>query len=530
MSEPLFPGLSLSPPQQPAPTFPETSDLEDALQEMRKARPAYDKAEQYDEGPVDEVFVAPKLRWVMRESGINFQEIMGGTVIDAVSNRLTITSVQPAEENQAVDEALSAFDKANLMTLVRPQLVRNTLKFGDYYLFAWQTETGVRVIPVDPRQARLLYGDDDPTLPSLGIRRWVLKNRHVRVDLAYRDHIESYISAGPNPNATQNTEFVPYQVPGNDSHIVEHQFGRPPLFHFSTGLPGEYGTPEHRGFYATQDILLKLALGHMAAVDYTAIPQRYAIMAADYDTSEAEDQDAAQYYYDQPVPTPRVREREALSNLRANPGSLWYQRGVTAFGQFDPADPAAFISPATHHLQIGATITSTPLHFFEGMAGGSLPSGESLKVAMEPLIAKCRDRQATFDHGMRDFYGSILTVLGFAGAEVVLRWAPVEPTNESETWSVARDKQAAGVPVDVTLSEAGYDEDTVDQWQRENAAGLPERLAQLVQVGEFLASSATAVAAGAIDAARVDEILSTIIGPLGTVDGVDSDDANATAG
>lgn len=489
-------------------------DLTAALKELGEACPGYEKAEQYADGPVEEVFVSQKLRWVMRESGVNFQEILGDVVVDAVANRLKIVTVISDDENVAT--AIQALDTAAKLPLLRPEVNRNALKFGDFYLWAWLRPDGsLQVVPVDPRNARLLYLPDDPMVPWLAVRRWITNDKHVRVDLAYADRLESYISAKADPNARATVDFQPYVVAGNETHEVSHTFGRPPLYHFSTGLPGDYGTPEHKPFYATQDILLKLALGHMAAVDYTAIPQRYAILNAGRDTTDVEDQDDTRFW-DTHVgndPALRTRTREDKAAFKAQPGSLWISEAVKQYGQFDPADPAAFIDPAVHHLKIGATTCATPLHYFDGVSG-SLPSGESLKVALEPLIAKSTARRNVLDDAWVTFYVSVLAVLGFANAAVDIRWAPIEPTSESETWTVARQKQDAGVPEDVTLAEAGYDEETVDKWTDDRSAGLPARLAALVQVGEFLASAATAVAAGAVDQATVNSILASLVGPM----------------
>lgn len=505
------------------PGYTPTSDLADALQELSLAQPAYDKAEQYADGPIEEVFVSAKLRNVMRLSGVNFQEVLGDVVINAVANRLRITAVLSPDEQ--VTQAIATLDRQARMRLMRPEVNRLTLKFGDYYLMAWERKDGsIQVIQLDPRTARLFYDPDDPMVPLYGIRKWMTADKHIRVELLYNDRCESYISAKADPRAKTPQEFQPYVVPGNTDHIVQHDFGRPPLFHFSTTLPGEYGKPEHEPFYATQDILLKLVIGHMAAVDYTAIPQRYALLEAGVASTEAEDQDDAAYWDTHRAMDPALRthQREHKSSLQARPGSIWMQRGIKEFGQFDPAPPAGFLDPAVHHLKIGATACATPLHYFDGVSG-SLPSGESLRVAMEPLLAKCHDRLGVLDDAWITFYDCVLGVMGFPNPAVDLRWAPVEPTSESDTWSVARQKQDAGVPGDITLVEAGYDEETVEQWQRDNTASLPARVALLDQLGNFFAAMGTAMAAGAVQPDQIESIYQQVMGDLGAASG-DVDD------
>lgn len=514
----------------PTPSLPQTdsaADLAYALQETARTTRAYDKRQAYADGPVREIFVSHKIRRIMRRSGVNFQELLGDVVIDAVADRLHITTVQADDDNATA--AITATDKANALNLVRPQLNRLTLKMGDYYLFAWPRETGgLRIVMVDPRQARLFYEPDDPMTPRYGIRWWVRPDKHKRVDLLYRDRVESYVTKEPGVHATAASQFEPYTVPGNSSHEAPHDFDRPPLFHFSTDLPGEYGCAEHERFMATQDILIKLTLSHMSAVDYTAIPQRYAIMDADSDTTEAEDQDDTLYRYtnDGFDPDERVHQMEGVSSLRSEPGELWYQKGIKQYGEFPPAPPNSFLEPAVHHLKIGATASATPLWYFEGF--GSQPAaGVALRSGMEPLLSKTRARRDTLDHSWCVFYGAMLRVLGFPDAEVTLTWAPVEPKDEQETWTVAGLKQDRGVPVDVTLKEGGYDGAVVDGWQRQQAMALPQRIELLGQVGDFLASAATAVAGGSAAPEQIAEILAKVIGPLDVIDGVDSDDPSA---
>jgi hypothetical protein len=195
-----------------------------------------------------------------------------------------------------------------------------------------------------------------------------------------------------------------------------------------------------------------------------------------------------------------------VSSLKANAGSVWFQRGIKAFGQFAATDPSVFIEPAEFHLKMGATASRTPLHYFE--TSGEQPSGESRKVAMEPLISKRRARRDTLDHGWVTFYTSVLRVLGLPNATVDLRWAPVEPIDEAEVWANAKARQDAGVPVDVTLIEAGYDKETVEGWAGDTVGNLDD----LVKIGEFLASSATAVAAGAATLEQISAILTKVTG------------------
>jgi hypothetical protein len=509
--------------------------MDDAMRALDAASPGYEKAEQYADGPIKEVFVSRKIKRILADSGVNFQEVLGNVVVDAVADALKITAV--LGDSDPVTQAIAALDKASAMQLVRRQVNQLTTKLGDYYLKAWLRPDGtMQITMVDPRCARVIYSQHDPMTPAYGIHRWVQSGGRTRIDLFYPDRVESYISketlaarAGRAVKsalgkAITSADFEPYTVEGNSSNKVEHAFGRPPLFHFSTDLPGEYGCPEHKPFYGTQDILLKLSLSHVTNIDFLTLPQRWAILQEGVDTTEAEDVDATQFSFTDD-PNQRVRQREGTANVKSEPGSLWLQRGVKSFGQFEPAAASGFIDPAEFHLKIGATTCRTPLHYFDGMGGG-LPSGESLKVAMEPLVTKRGERRDTLDHHWRVFYLSILKVLGFPDATVDIRWCPVESTSEAATWSVVGQKQTNGVPQDQTLIEAGYDKETVDDWRKTKESGLRERMVMLGQVGDFLASAATAVAGGSATPEQISAILTALV-PVADIGGDDSGDPGA---
>jgi hypothetical protein len=222
------------------------------------------------------------------------------------------------------------------------------------------------------------------------------------------------------------------------------------------------------------------------------------------------------YRNDGTDPANRTRSPTGKSSLRSTEGDVWMQRGVKQFGQFDPASPNGFIDPAAFHLKIGATASATPLWYFEGFS--QPPAGIALRTGMEPLLAKARARLATLDHDWREFYGCMLRVLGFPNGKVMLSWASVEPSDETETWTIAGLKQDRGVPQDVTLVEGGYDETMVEKWAQERTSNMPERLVMLGQVGDFLASAATAVAGGSATQEQITAILTTIMGPLDAID------------
>lgn len=493
-----------------------TTDLGEALDAMAGAAPGYQKAVAYSEGPVHEVFASRRMRRLLWDKRVNFQALLGDVIIDAVANKLKITAI--TGDTDARTRLIAKVDEDNAMALVRPAVMRRALQQGDSYLSAWPVldDSGDPVLGKvcisvhDARTARIIYDTEKPTEPKLGIQRWKFGKR-VRVDLLYPDRIEHYLSRVDGGSATRPTDFAPYAADGRDA-VEANPYGEIPMKHFhGTGLPGEYGEPEHKSFYGTQDTLLKLKIGHMSSVDYHALPQRYALREAGSNTAEAADLDPDDFAATPSAQSPRNRI-DKPSTLSSEPGSIWDLMGIKSVGEFPPADPKAFLEPREAYLREGALVSSTPLYMFDRT--GQIPSGESLKTANAPLDDKAGARKTSFDGTWRGFYSFVLKLLGEDNAPVTLAWAPIESTDETTKLAQAEQKQNIGVPVGQTLVEAGYKDADVQQWLQDGDGALPQRVELLAQLGQAMASMATAVAAGVVDEQTVNQVITKVMGDL----------------
>jgi hypothetical protein len=493
-----------------------TTDLGEALDAMAGAAPGYQKAVAYSEGPVHEVFASRRMRRLLWDKRVNFQALLGDVIIDAVANKLKITTI--TGDNDARTALIAQVDEDNAMALVRPAVMRRALQQGDSYLSAWPVldENGdavpgkVCVSVHDARTARIIYDPEKPTEPKLGVQRWKFGKR-VRVDLLYPDRIEHYLSRVDEGSSTRPTDFAPYASDGRDA-VEDNPYGEIPMAHFhGTGLPGEYGEPEHKSFYGTQDTLLKLKIGHMSSVDYHALPQRYALREAGSNTAEAADLDPDDFATMPDAQRPRSR-LDKPSTLSSEPGSVWDLLGVKSVGEFPPADPKAFLDPREAYLREGALVSSTPLYMFDRT--GQIPSGESLKTANAPLDDKAGARKTSFDGTWRAFYRFVLKLLGEDNAPVTLAWAPIESTDETTKLAQAKQKQELGVPLDQSLTEIGYKADDVERWMSEGDGGLTVRVELLARLGDAVASFSTAVAAGLLEQSVVQAVITKAIGDL----------------
>lgn len=525
-------------------------DLDNALSSMRDAAQDYDRAERKYEGNSPEVFASPRMRRALRQSGINYQLNFDAIVVDSVADRCELASItaNDGSEQSDSDSVIQTVFEGNKLELQAPNITRKGCTFGDAYVIVWPRdgaqEVNGRYRPEDialyyqdPRTVRVFYKSDNPNEIDYAIKKWE-EHGKTRVDLYYDDRIESFVSRSKSKTKQRATDFEPTTGANpddsdqdadddNPAHVTPHNFGRPPVFHFKTDAD-QYGRPEHKAFYPVSDILHKLAIGHMSGVDFQAFPQRYALLDPESDTSEAARLDEGQFSFEM-TGTGSTEDygMEGRSQFRADPGSIWMQKGVKQYGQFDAADSKNFTDPAGFYLRCGATITNTPLHYFD--PSGNTPSGESLKTAEAPFVKKVKTRIASFGDTWRELFEFALKLCGYADVKVLVRWSPVESTNDAATWTIAQEKQNSGVPVKQTLLEGGYTISQVEEWETDRDANLPQKTALLLQVAEAVSAFSTGVAAGVISPEQVNGIITRLIGDVTDDDAGTPDTSTATA-
>jgi hypothetical protein len=186
------------------------------------------------------------------------------------------------------------------------------------------------------------------------------------------------------------------------------------------------------------------------------------------------------------------------SGMRSGPGTMQTFTGMKEVGQFDAADPKGFLDPAEFYIRLMAQLTTTPLHYFD--PSGDVPSGESLKVADAPLTDDVEWLQVLQTGPIRDEWMFALKVLKVKATSVQVAWKPVQSATSLDDWTIIAAKQAAGVPVEQSLQEAGYRPEQVSEWLDADAeaATLAQRVALLGQIGTAIRDMSSGVALGVL--------------------------------
>jgi hypothetical protein len=508
-------------------------DLEEALEDLNDAMPAYERAEAYYEGTVKEKFLNKAIQELLTGSDSDFRVNLAGRVVDAVQDRMEIAAVtaepiadpdaeeeepegveetdegsdspevSPAEEmtdeEKALDEAVSKIWRDNDMDIESPEVHAKMLSYGDAYLFVGINDVDDNRVDLffnSPMNVRVLYDDENPREKRLAIKKWEIgsrRNKRIRLNLYYPEGTYKFISKG-NSDRAGAADFEVYHDDSTDEMgHVENETGEIPFFHFRTARP--YGRPEHKKAYGAQDALTKLVTNMMSTSDFAAFPQRWALQESGTTTDDDLDWDSGNESDDQ-------NPGDLQSQLISGPGRIWPLRNMKAVGQFQSADVEQFLKPINQFTGLMAAVTATPVSYFLVTLGASATpaSGESQRKGESPFLSKVNARQLSAAATWEDAVGYGLTLLGLE-AEVKVRWAPSQVVSGKEGWEGVEAQQRAGVPIRQTLLEAGYTEAEVTSWgyTEDNPDGPGIDLSGMAAVpvpGNSFAGSPAAIAQG----------------------------------
>jgi hypothetical protein len=417
--------------------------LKEAVKAVLDRRKEYEEAQAYYNGDVPETFATARLRRAFKATGDHSRLNFCRPIVDAVNDRLEIAHI--AGDTKGATAKIEEIWQNNDLGIEAQEIHRATLVNGDAYVLAWPGVSGdIQLALHTPDNMALVYDVENPREKLFAVKVWRADESTTRMNIYGPDSITKW-----KANSDTITEGT------NWSHVetVDNPWGEVPVFHFRTHRP--YGRPEHKDAFDSQNAINKLFITHMHTVDYQGAPQRYALAMAGADGGEIEDFSEGD------------TARENISALKNGPGEVWFMNGVQKMGQFEPADPAVFWTPIKDTIRSMASLTSTPLHYFEKT--GNIPSGNALRTAEAPLLKKVADRETAFGYAWRDLFRFCLKVEGFK-SDVLVHWKAIESLDELERWDVTLKKINAGLSHRQALLEGGYPADQVDKIMEERAA------------------------------------------------------------
>jgi hypothetical protein len=484
-------------------------DLTRAVKEINEHADAYRLADRMYRNKVDEIFASTnRIAQLLKESSRHYRTNIAAAPVDAVLNGLEVTSVTvPGKDGNANDDLTQQFKEkvwdANELDLYLPDWLREVGKEGDAYLVVWEgEEEGTCEIHLrKPVGARMFYREENEREKSFFAYMWK-EGKRTRVNLMYSDRVEKFVSRAEDPKSDK--DFQPFEEDGDGGWPIMHDYGEVAAFHGRTDHP--YGVPDHFNAYGPQNQLNKLIATDMASVDFTGFPQRAALQDAPIeDDGELWDAD------DNESTGATGIEQSGQSNLKAHPGSLWMLKNTKALISLPAADADNFLKREEQAIRLASVSTGTPMRFFVG-TNGQAPSGASIREDDARLTARKQARMRMAGATLQDaFTFAMRHILGFKDCPpVVINWQPAQRAETLDEWQTISAKQAAGVPRDSTLLEAGYTPNQIDDWNTNSpnpGEGLGERIALMERLAGAAEKLAAAAELGALDMSLVQDLM-----------------------
>ena len=369
-------------------------------------------------------------------------------VIDSVVDRLRITGFGVEQGDPDAGAAAWALWTANAMRRRAREVHTEVLTSGDAYLQVWPDADGVpRFYPNDARLMAVFYDADRPGTIAWAAKSWAAPDGRVRLTLYYRDRLEKYVTARPvSAGATLRERlFVPYEVPGEPWPLA-HPYDHCTVFHFANRAKvGAFGQSELAPILPVQDELNKAVMDMMVAMEVAALPQRY---ITGYE----------------PVIDETTGRPQSFS---LEPGSIWALANEMAkVGEFSAANLEQFLAVQNTSKADIARLSATPMHHLM-LQTGDFPSGEAMKTAEAPFVAKVEAAQDS----LGPTWGEVLAfALRIQPAPVVATltpdWADPEPRSEATfITNLATKREKLAVPTEQVWREAGYTEQEIADFQ-----------------------------------------------------------------
>lgn len=442
------------------------SDIAWALADLRAREVNYTRYTDYYRGIHRLSFATDKFRDAFGVLLSAFADNLCKTVVNTLADRLQVTGF--ASDREGKQPAIDAWDmwQANRMDRRSGEVHTEALRCGDGFLIVWPGPDGApRMIPQKAAQIVVEYDSEEPGVLVKAAKCWLDNFRRWRLNLYYPDRIEKYATPPPAmasevtytaPLPWSEGAFTEYQEP-NEPWPVPNLWGKVPVFHFANDADvGELGQSELESVIPLQDGLNKAVCDMMVAMEFVALPQRWATgLEVEIDSETG----------------------KPLAPFIPGADRVWTAGAPDVrFGQFDAANLAQFISVQESFRKEIGLVSMTPLHYIHPV---NYPSGEAMKAAEAPLVSKARDRAIAFGNVWEDAIAFAMTIAGKPANYLSCLWSDPQSRNDKASIDVQLGKKELGVSQRQNLRELGYSDEqieTMESERREEQQALGETM------------------------------------------------------
>lgn len=419
-----------------------------ALRDRRKQK--YREYAAYYDGDHKLAFATDKFLNAFGKLFKAFSDNLCPAVVDAVADRLDLVGFGVETGEAKAGQEAQAIWLANRMDKRAGEAHLEALRSGDAYVIVWPDAEGRPVLyPNKAEAVTVAYDDDTPGLIRWAVKVWKMTDGLGRVTVYYPDRIEKFVTKqklyGTNlPESASNLD--PYEIDG-EPWPLPNTYGVVPVFHLANNTDvGAFGRSELLNILPVQDALNKAVTDMLVAMEYVALPQRWAT-GLEVDIDPDTGRPKAPF-------VPGVDRVWAVASEDVR------------FGQFDPANLEQFTRVQEGFRAEIARISGTPLHYLL-LQTGDFPSGEAMKTAESRFLSKVRDRQVSFGNAWEDAMRLALRIAGRADVRLHAQWRDPAPRSEKEHAETLLLKQQIGVPDRQLQREAGYSDEDIARMQTE---------------------------------------------------------------
>ncbi len=438
--------------------MPEPNDINLALADLKARGPNYRLYEEYFNGKHRLTFATEKFRNAFGSLFQAFADNNCPGVVEPIADRLDLQGFTVESGPKDAAEQAWAVWQANRMDQRAGEVHLEALRAGDAYVIVWPDKDGKPVIyPQRASAVTVHYDEEAVDQINWAAKAWLTEDKHVRLNMYYPDRIEKYITSNASQSATlpdKADAFEPFNVAG-EAWPLRNEWGVVPVFHFPNNSDiGHFGRSELKNVIPLQDALNKSLADMLVAMEFVALPQRWATgVEVQFDDDG------------KPIPPWQT----GVDRIIASGSS------ETKFGEFAQANLAQFIAVGDMLRLSISRVSRTPLHYMM-LTTGQWPSGESLKTAEAPFVAKVKDRMVTFGNVWESVMMFCNRIQEAPEAQLSATWN--DPSPRSETMFIeglSRKHIELEVPKRQIWTELGYSDEQQERFEAEAEVTDAER-------------------------------------------------------
>jgi hypothetical protein len=408
--------------------------------QLNQQRARLEKLERYYAGRTPLAYATSRFR---QEFGTMLSAINDNwcqLVVSAVEERLDVTGFRLGNDEQADREAWAIW-QANNMPEDSPVAHTEALKLGEAHAIVWRPDSqSVPVITIEHPLHVIVELDPEN------------RSRRLAAAKAWRDEelgqvCTVYLPDGIYKFRRGRRGWEPRVVDGEE-WPVPNRWGVVPVVPI-LNRPGllEPSVSEIENILSKQDMINKLLADMVVAAEYGAFRQRWATGVEIPDDSDGDGQPSDEFI--------------------AAVNRLWSVTAPDAkFGEFGQTDLDPYVKAIVMLVQHIASQTATPPHYL--LNTGVLPSGESLRAAEAPLVAKAKRRQRGFGASWAEVMRLALLMNGRelpAGETITTVWADPESRTESEHVDAVMKMKSLDVPTQQLWELLGFSPQQIERFK-----------------------------------------------------------------